>query len=89
MLEVRTLQARRSRNFLAFAETFDSSNNFNGNLRLLQNSLKRYLREIFDAFAFGDFPEALEERPQVLGTDAAVVAQVANEQLGLKVGSKH
>ena len=41
------------------------------------------LRIIFDAFALGDLPEALEERPEILGPDAAVVAQVADEQLGL------
>ena len=44
------------------------------------------LRIIFNAFAFCDVAELLEERSQIVGRDAAVVAEVADVQFRLKKG---
>ncbi len=43
-----------------------------------------YLRIILDAFAFCDVSELFEERSQIVGRDATVIAEVADVQLRLK-----
>lgn len=41
--------------------------------------IKLNLREVLDALALGDQTVAFEERPQVVGFDSAVVAQIADK----------